>query len=44
MMSLKGKKFRKSAVGFLMFDAGNDLFVPEVEVCPLAFTSTQTMW
>ena len=30
----------KSAVGFFLFDAGNDFFVPEVEVCPLAFTST----
>ena len=40
MMSLRGSKIRKSAVGFFLFDAGNDFFVPEVEVCPLAFTST----
>ena len=32
MMSLKGKKFRKSAVGFLMFDVDDYFFVPEVEV------------
>ena len=39
MMSLRRSKTPWSPVEFLKIDAGNDIFVPEVEVCPLAVDS-----